>query len=361
MAINQPNDVYEQEADAVANEVMQMPHQASANASFFKPSATSVQRKCKHCEAEESIQKKDNGSGMVDLSEQTADYIHTLSGGAALNERDQQFFGSAMGQDFSSVRLHTDAAAAKSAQAIDAKAYTSRKHIVFNNGQYAPGTESGKRLLAHELTHVVQQNAALSNVVQRAPNPPGWNEIHSYKHPGGATIRITHFSTKNVSSDPFNAYVAKARVLLQQHGLNLDVLEKGIIDFERPVLDMDDVKEVRMTAHKAFQDKQNDDKARLPVISTVYGSINGGEEHGINGQTFKGTEWLPFVFINAANKSADSVTLLHEIGHAASVPGLVDQPVKKEDAVENFMLYGNNRSDMNKMQILAIVKAYFSV
>ena len=61
------------------------------------------------------------------------------------------------GHDFSRVRVHTDARAAESTRSIDAVAYTVGRDIVFGAGQYAPGTSEGQRLLAHELTHVVQQ------------------------------------------------------------------------------------------------------------------------------------------------------------------------------------------------------------
>lgn len=61
------------------------------------------------------------------------------------------------GQDFSNVRLHTDARAAESARAIKAEAYTVGRNVVFGAGRHAPGTVEGKRLLAHELTHTVQQ------------------------------------------------------------------------------------------------------------------------------------------------------------------------------------------------------------
>jgi hypothetical protein len=59
------------------------------------------------------------------------------------------------GHDFSRVRVHTDSRAARAVRAL---AFTSGHNIVFDAGQYAPGTETGTRLLAHELTHVVQQN-----------------------------------------------------------------------------------------------------------------------------------------------------------------------------------------------------------
>src|SRR5690606_35156383 len=68
---------------------------------------------------------------------------------------------------FSQVKVHTDDMAAKSAQSINALAYTSGNHIVFNQGQYSPGLESGKRLLGHELTHVLQQGLQ-SDKIQRA-------------------------------------------------------------------------------------------------------------------------------------------------------------------------------------------------
>jgi hypothetical protein len=62
------------------------------------------------------------------------------------------------GHDFSRVRVHADARAAASALTVDARAYTVGAHVVFGEGQYAPGTAAGRRLLAHELTHVIQQD-----------------------------------------------------------------------------------------------------------------------------------------------------------------------------------------------------------
>jgi hypothetical protein len=67
---------------------------------------------------------------------------------------------SRFGHDFSRVRVHTDADAAQSARSIDARAYTSGGDIVFGSGEYAPHTFAGQTLLAHELAHVVQQDAS---------------------------------------------------------------------------------------------------------------------------------------------------------------------------------------------------------
>jgi hypothetical protein len=75
------------------------------------------------------------------------------------------------GYDFSHVRVHTDARAAESARAVNALAYTVDRDIVFGAGQYAPETAQGKRLLAHELTHVVQQHGWSRGLIQRQPVP----------------------------------------------------------------------------------------------------------------------------------------------------------------------------------------------
>lgn len=73
-----------------------------------------------------------------------------------------------LGHDFSRVRVHTDGRAAESARAVRALAYTVGHNVVFASGQFSPGTASGRKLLAHELTHVAQQGAA-DSVPNRIP------------------------------------------------------------------------------------------------------------------------------------------------------------------------------------------------
>lgn len=73
-------------------------------------------------------------------------------------------------RDFSKVRIHTGEAARSSAEQVAAHAYTVGQHIVFADGQYAPGTQAGQRLLAHELTHVVQQSRTAAPVLRRQPD-----------------------------------------------------------------------------------------------------------------------------------------------------------------------------------------------
>src|SRR2546430_17395987 len=85
------------------------------------------------------------------------------SPGQALDAETRSLMEPRFGHDFSQVRVHTDEKAAESAQAVNALAYTVGRDVVFGKGQYVPRTTEGKSLLAHELTHVVQQREASSS------------------------------------------------------------------------------------------------------------------------------------------------------------------------------------------------------
>src|SRR5262249_11924056 len=86
------------------------------------------------------------------------------------------------GFDFSKVRLHTDGQAAQSARAVNALAYTVGRDIVFDSGQYEPNTGRGNRLLAHELTHVIQQEGSASQSMQHLQVGPGDDAAEQEAH-----------------------------------------------------------------------------------------------------------------------------------------------------------------------------------
>lgn len=98
-----------------------------------------------------------NGNGVPPI-------VHEVlnSPGQSLDAGTRAFMEPRFGHDFSQVRVHTDAKAAESARAVNALAYTVGRDVVFGIGQYAPGTSEGRRLMAHELTHVVQQGDILT-------------------------------------------------------------------------------------------------------------------------------------------------------------------------------------------------------
>jgi len=169
LTINQPGDRHEQEADRVAEQVMRMPDPVAAPKFHASPrGAVSLQRKCAECEEEEKVQRKQTG-GDTSGSAVAPPIVHDVlnSPGQPLDTATRGFFEPRFGQDFSSVRVHTNSAAAASSRDVQALAYTVGKDIVFGQGQFNPTTDAGRRLLAHELTHTVQQSRVGRSALQR--------------------------------------------------------------------------------------------------------------------------------------------------------------------------------------------------
>ncbi|MDB5137184.1 MAG: hypothetical protein JWP37_3787 [Mucilaginibacter sp.] len=191
LKINEPGDSYEREADAMADHVMRM-SDSSMSSTFFKPAIDGIQRKCQECEEEDKhVHRKENTGNEVQ-SNRLDGYINSLgSSGQSLPETTRKFFEPRFVHDFSNVRIHNDMVAAKSAQSINALAYTSGNNIVFNQGQYSPDSDSGKRLMAHELTHVVQQKNQkyqATNLVSRKINFTPDTKIKSVEFTVGTEI-----------------------------------------------------------------------------------------------------------------------------------------------------------------------------
>ncbi len=121
---------------------------------------------CEECGKQKTtLQRKAGKEGEGRVPANVHDVVR--SSGEPLDKATRSFFEPRLGQDFSHVRLHTDARAAESASAVNALAYTVGNDVVFGASQYAPGTSAGRRLLAHELTHVMQQQGSSSPAVQR--------------------------------------------------------------------------------------------------------------------------------------------------------------------------------------------------
>ena len=207
LAINEPGDRFEREADSVADQVMRAPETPVSRASspgglqrkcaacrdeeeeqklqrqialpgdntrlqrqiLSGADRVSLQRKCATCEEEEEalLQRKEDGSTGTDVA---PGIVHDVlrAPGRPLDGETRAFMEPRFGYDFSGVRVHNDARAAESARAVNASAYTVGSHVVFGQGQHSPSSDHGRRLLAHELTHVVQQGAAVEGHQQGA-------------------------------------------------------------------------------------------------------------------------------------------------------------------------------------------------
>jgi Domain of unknown function (DUF4157) len=166
LVVGAANDPLEHEADRVADRVMRMPDPELSNG-VVPPQ---VSRKCAACEEEEAkmLRPKPIGAAKATAGEAPSIVRDVLRApGQPLHASTRAFFEPRFGYDFSRVQVHSGDLAQAAAAGVNARAYTVKSHLVFAAGQYAPHTQEGKRLLAHELAHVVQQGAAGSDRIRR--------------------------------------------------------------------------------------------------------------------------------------------------------------------------------------------------
>ena len=204
LTIGQPNDKYEIEADTMADKVVQR----LSDPTSVEPTSNVVQTKCATCDQEEKLQKKEE----KDILE-TEEEIHTkistadtstppddegniqtkpratqrealsdlqsrLSSskgkGSPLSADIKSSMGSAFGVNFSEVRVHTDSSAVQMNKDLGAQAFTNGNDIYFNEGKYNTSSNSGKHLLAHELTHTIQQKGSSGLSQRKIQLLPDW-------------------------------------------------------------------------------------------------------------------------------------------------------------------------------------------
>lgn len=187
LAISEPGDEYEQEADHISEQIMRMPEPQLQR-------TCACGGECPKCQTEHSaqeherLQTKHIGSSNFgqpavppigarrfgSAGETPAPIVKSLDGGNSLSAPLRAFFEPRLGRDLGDVRIHTDGNAAAAAQAVDALAFTIRRDVVFGAGEYRPDTYSGRRLLAHELVHVAQQRAGSTPAVLQRQSRTQW-------------------------------------------------------------------------------------------------------------------------------------------------------------------------------------------
>jgi hypothetical protein len=149
LAVSEPGDIYEREADRIADQVMAAPAHTAMSGTPPRIQRFSGQL-----------------NGHMDVAPGSVDGV-LASFGRPLDTTLRQDMEQRFGHDFSQVRVHSGAAAEQSARDVNANAYTVGHHMVFGAGQFAPGMLEGRRLIAHELTHVVQQSNQGGAHIQR--------------------------------------------------------------------------------------------------------------------------------------------------------------------------------------------------
>jgi hypothetical protein len=210
LTVNQSGDIYEKEADAIADQVVQRLSEPNANQSksfssqnvitpfvqrkyahceeekklqkkekeetgngsvLKKPIYESdskppdddknIQRKCAECEKEEKVQKKSDTSSQTAPSNIESSLNYSKGSGSSLPTATCEQMENSFGADFSKVRIHNNSSSIQLSKDLNAQAFTHGSDIYFNSGKYDTGSNGGKHLLAHELTHVVQQGNSL--------------------------------------------------------------------------------------------------------------------------------------------------------------------------------------------------------
>lgn len=176
LRVSSPGDPLEREADRVAERVMRMPvgrgYGGRIAVGKAHPGAGAIARQAEPDEDErlrdeDLLSMKAGPGGGHDLPADFSSRLDSIRrGGTPLESELQGSFGQRFGHDFSRVRVHTDPAAQQSARSIHARAYTVGNDIVFAPGQYRPAERAGQALIAHELTHVLQQSSGTDGVMR---------------------------------------------------------------------------------------------------------------------------------------------------------------------------------------------------
>jgi len=172
LRVSQPGDADEIEADRVAEQVTSAPNAQSRGPEPSHPgttaSASLLRRKCgcsggascPECEQEQGGIHRSAASAPAPVRSAPDPVVQSLGPGHPLDPSVRKTMEGSLGRSFASVRVHSGPEAATSAAAVDARAFTYGDNIVFNTGQYSPASPSGKKLIAHELVHVAQNENA---------------------------------------------------------------------------------------------------------------------------------------------------------------------------------------------------------
>lgn len=182
LTIGEPNDRYEQEADRVASDVVKQINSGGTVES------KDVDQQGLISQVTSMPVQRDGGLDSGPVSSTFESQLNnSRGGGSSLNATLRDKLESAMGADFSQVKIHTDNQSDQLNRSIQAKAFTTGQDVFFKQGAYDPNSRSGQELIAHELTHVVQQSGGntpiqrtMDDVVSQLPNGAKWSDFTSY-------------------------------------------------------------------------------------------------------------------------------------------------------------------------------------
>lgn len=159
------NDIYEQEADRAADSILRIPNSSESNKKIQSASAEDTVTEEEDYLETNLVQRKAYSGQIPQSTLEAGLQVQPVTGSAQrLPSSSLKFFESHFNVDFGDVRVNTSSQAAEVARQFGAKAFTFGRDIVFGSNQFSPETISGKRLLAHELTHVIQQSRTFPKI-----------------------------------------------------------------------------------------------------------------------------------------------------------------------------------------------------
>lgn len=211
LAISQPGDVFEQEADKVADQIMRI-HEKPIHSNYsISLNDNDMGRKCLKCNRDvvDIRAKQIPGDMPANISGMgISPMIHEVlsSPGQPLDMATRTHMEGLFGHDFSQVRISTNSKAAESAQSINAHAYVVGQRIVFGKNRYSPETQEGLRLLSHELTHTIQQGRITRESV---------NQISRQEKSGSSASSFNLFSFLEMIGNPQNETNLLIRTIIQ--------------------------------------------------------------------------------------------------------------------------------------------------
>ncbi len=348
LSVGAIDDPLEREADAVADTIMRMPEQ-----SF-------IQRKCDSCEEEDKlrrkpitsfIQKKSLQGGIV-VSDSVSNQINSSRGkGSPLSGSTKSFMESRFETDFSNVGIHTNSEAANLSRDLGAKAFTVGNDIYFNSGQYAPDTSEGKHLLAHELTHTLQQ-VEVKNTLQKdeliqKQAAPG-RRRNLWIHVGFDSSASTNETTMSLIRDSIATLRASINHCCTETGNSCNIRVRTLYDWNR-----------MNKPAPSDGDYDGDVAADAALRDSNIANINTGRAGGIRmlvtgsslSQTWQGARITARANTDPANDNiiwdlnvAPADTLAHETGHVADYSGGDIEGNDHSSDPDNIMSGGNIRN-----------------
>jgi hypothetical protein len=207
LKVNNTTNPLEFEADKVAKEVIDPNLDRTG-----KKALPVIQRKCEACEIEE-LDRKESSNEIPEVSREVESHIYNLDGkGRSMNNSEKNFFEPRFGMDFSNVKIHENDI---SAEKINARAYTRGNHVVFNQGEHP----SNKMLMAHELTHVIQQRKGVNSMIQRAIGDG--HDLNSPRFAGDTELEEIYDGNKVLERGERGGHVNKIQHAIQDKGFFL--------------------------------------------------------------------------------------------------------------------------------------------